>query len=171
MGLHPIIPAMRGFTMIEMVIVMAIAGVLIAIGVPSFNDLVLSTRVKNATSDIYGSLILARSEAIKRNADVTVSPVGGTWATGWTVVASGTTISTQDAVTNVRIECPSGTSCAQTVTYRRDGRLTTATAQFFVDVATPSSPRRVSPRCVVIGISGQINVLADNNLDGNCSNG
>ena len=157
--------------MIEMMLVLVVVGVLMAIGVPSFNDLIVGTRVKNATSDIYVALVLARSEAIKRATNVAVAPVGGLWTSGWTVSVGGTTLSQQDAVKNLVIQCPSGTDCAQTVTYRRDGRLTAGTAQFFIDVTNAPNPRRVPPRCVVINISGQINVLTDNNKDGNCTNG
>jgi hypothetical protein len=78
---------------------------------------------------------------------------------------------TQDALTNLTVQCPSGTTCTQTVTYRRDGRLNSAISQFVVDVSSPPSPRHVSPRCVSVSVSGQINVLTDKNLDGDCSNG
>ena len=39
---------------------------------------------------LQSSLLLARSEAAKRNTDVTVTPLGGQWASGWTVAVSAT---------------------------------------------------------------------------------
>jgi type IV fimbrial biogenesis protein FimT len=162
----------HGFTVIELMITVVILAVLIAIGAPAFNELVLSTRIKNAASDIYGSLIYARSEAIKRGTNVTVTPAGGLWINGWQVAAGAIALKNQDAFSKLKIECPTGTDCAQTVTYRRDGRLSGAvTLTFVVDETSPPTPRRVAMRCVTVGVSGQINVLSDTNLDGNCSNG
>jgi type IV fimbrial biogenesis protein FimT len=162
-----------GFTLIELMLVIVIGAILVGIGAPSFRDLVLSTRIKNGASDIYSTLIYARSEAIKRGSNVTVTPVSSLWTNGWAVAAGGTTLKNQDAVTNIKIECPSGTPCADTLTYRRDGRLDgiTGPVSIIVDIAGTVTTRRVPLRCVTISVSGQINVLADNNLDGSCTNG
>ena len=162
----------RGFTIIELMITAEIVAILAAIGVPSFNNLILSTRIKNGASDIYGALILARSEAIKRGANVTITPTSSSWINGWQVAVGTTVLRNQDALSKLKIDCPSGTTCDQTITYRRDGRLSgTTTISIVVDEETPPTPRRVPNRCVTISVSGQVNVLADNNLDGNCLNG
>ncbi len=165
-----------GFTVIELMLTVVIAAVLAAIAVPSFNDLILSTRIKNGASDIYGALVLARSEAIKRSTNVTVTPKTGGWVNGWKVevVVSGTTtlLREQDVLSKLKVECPLATNCADTLTFQRNGRLTsTATTSIVVDDATPPATRRVPLRCVSISVSGQVNVLVDNNLDGSCSNG
>ena len=160
-----------GFTVIEMLIALAVLGVVVSIGVPSFQNLVLSTRVKGGASDIYGALVLARSEALKRNANVTLTPVSGDWANGWQIAAGATVLATHGAVSNLRVDCPAGTACSQTLTYGRNGRLTSGGISLVVDVRTPSTPRRVPMRCVNIDLSGRVNVTTDNNLDGNCANG
>ena len=170
----------RGFTIIELMVTVVIVAILAAIAVPSFNNLILSTRIKNGASDIYGALILARSEAIKRGCNVTITPTSSSWVNGWqvAVVADcplGTAViplRNQDALTKLKVDCPSGTTCADTITYRRDGRLSgTTTVSIAVDEASPPTPRRVPLRCVTVSVSGQVNVLADNNLDGSCANG
>ena len=160
----------------ELMIVVAILGILAMVAVPSFNDLILSTRIKNGASDIYGALVLARSEAIKRATNVTITPKSGGWVAGWQVevVIAGTTtlIRDQDPLTKLKIDCPSGTNCTTTLTFQRNGRLTaTGTTSILVDEATPPTARRVPLRCVTISVSGQINVVADKNLDGSCANG
>jgi type IV fimbrial biogenesis protein FimT len=160
-----------GFSMIEMLIVLGIVGVLAVVGAPSLSDFVIGTRVKGAASDIYSSLVLARSEAIKRGTNVDIAPLTGGWVNGWEVKVGATVLRSGDPLSKLKIECPAGTNCTQTVTYRRDGRLSTGTITFAVDVTSPPSPRRISMRCVVVGVSGQINVQTDNNLDGNCANG
>lgn len=169
--------AQRGFTLIELMLVIIVMAILVGIGAPSFRDLVLSTRIKNAASDIYGALVLARSEAIKRGTNVTITPVSSSWINGWavavTVSGTTTTLRNQDAIANLKIDCPAGTTCADTITFRRDGRLSgvTGPVSFVVDTAETVTPRRVPMRCVTINVSGQVNVLSDNSLDGDCANG
>lgn len=163
----------EGFTIIELMTTIVILGILIMVAIPSFNDLVVGTRVKGAASDLYGALTFARSEAIKRNANVTVGPLtaGGQWVNGWQVTVGATVLATHGALNNLTVECPAGTACTQTFTYGRNGRLTAGTLTMNVDVASPPTPRRVPMRCVNVDLSGRVNVTADNNRDGDCTNG
>ncbi|MFN2644778.1 MAG: GspH/FimT family pseudopilin [Burkholderiales bacterium] len=160
-----------GFTLIELMTTLVILGVLVTIGMPSFNDLIVSTRIKGAASDIYGALSLARSEAIKRNTNITISPVAGQWLNGWQVKLGTAVLASHAAVANLKIECPAGTPCTQTLTYSRNGRLSSGNVTLVVDLASPPTPRRVPMRCVNVDLSGRVNVTADNNRDGNCANG
>lgn len=60
--------SMAGFNMIELMIVIAIAGVLLAVAVPSMQSNITSARTRGVAESIYTGLALARSEAIRRNA-------------------------------------------------------------------------------------------------------
>ena len=162
-----------GFTIIELATTLVILGILIAVAIPSFNDLVLGTRIKGAASDIYASLTFARSEAIKRNTNVTIGPLtlGGQWVNGWQVMAGATVLATHGALSNLTVECPAGTACMQTLTYARNGRLTSGSVALNVDLVSPPTPRRVPMRCVNVDLGGRVNVTADNNRDGDCTNG
>src|SRR5688500_13977701 len=90
-----------GFTVIELMLAVVILAVVVSIGAPSLQELVLGTRIKNAASDIYGALIFARSEAIKRGTNVTVTPAAGGWIDGWTVAVGATTLKQQDPVSKL----------------------------------------------------------------------
>ena len=59
----------RGFTLVELLITMAVALVLIMIAVPSFKSLTLSNKLTTTANDIVGAINIARMEAIKRNAN------------------------------------------------------------------------------------------------------
>jgi hypothetical protein len=108
---------------------------------------------------------------------VTVGPLtaGGQWVNGWQVTAviggANTVLATHGALNNLTVECPGGTACSQAFIYGRNGRLTAGTVTMNVDVASPPTPRRVPMRCVNVDLSGRVNVTADNNRDGDCTNG
>jgi len=90
-----------GFTLLELMIVLAIGALIMTMAVPSFRDSINNQRLVTATNELVMSLTLAKSEAIKRVVYVTVcksndgaSCTGGgtSWNDGWIVFANtGTT--------------------------------------------------------------------------------
>jgi type IV fimbrial biogenesis protein FimT len=64
--------APAGFTLLELMVVLAIAGVLMAVAVPAMGDFIRNGRITGAANDVMAALHFARSEAIKRRLPVTL---------------------------------------------------------------------------------------------------
>lgn len=78
-------PAPRGFTVIELVITVAVLAILVAIATPSFRELSLNNRATSATNNLLADLALARNEAVKSARVAYVTATGGNWNNGWAV--------------------------------------------------------------------------------------
>jgi type IV fimbrial biogenesis protein FimT len=134
-------------------IVVAIVGILAAIALPSFKGLSESQRVKTASFELYSLLSVARSEAIKRNDNVTIAPVlsGSTWLRLEVTTAGGAVIRSKAQPAKVDFTfLPSGTT---SVVFTRTGRPTTSGITFQVDVEGSATPT-THVRCISIGLSG-----------------
>jgi len=73
-----------GFTLIEVMIVLSILGVLLAIGLPAFDDLIKNSRRTTVVNEVISSLMMARAEAAKRGQTVTVCAASASASCGST---------------------------------------------------------------------------------------
>ncbi|MBK4735911.1 GspH/FimT family pseudopilin [Noviherbaspirillum pedocola] len=139
----------KGFTLIEVMTVLAIAVVATAVAAPAFTGMVAAQRIKSAGTDLYLSLQRARSEALKRNASVTVLAKPGGWQAGWQVVdaASSTVLEDHGALTDVNVSGPAS------VLYRSMGRLAAGSGVSIV--VTSTSGASSAAQCVSVELSGQ----------------
>lgn len=62
----------QGFTLLELMVVLAIAGVLMAVGIPAMGNFLRNGRITGAANDVMAALHFTRSEAIKRRVPVTL---------------------------------------------------------------------------------------------------
>lgn len=97
----------RGFSLVELMAAIAVLGVLSAIAIPSFNEMIMSTKLRSYANNFIASAHLARSEAIKNNAVVRLcasnngTSCTGNWQNGWIVIkANNTVIERQQATSD-----------------------------------------------------------------------
>lgn len=77
-----------GFTLVEVIIAVAIVGVLVSMAMPSFSKMLERNRLKAAVESLKSDMQVARAEAIKRSQDIIVTrKVGndGAWCYGYNV--------------------------------------------------------------------------------------
>ena len=75
--IKPSVPRVqRGFTIIELGVTLAIAGILLFMAIPSFNTFIQNNRLRSATADFVAAVHLARVESIKRQARVIMCRTG-----------------------------------------------------------------------------------------------
>ena len=72
-------------SLIELMIVVAVVGILLATAVPGFARMLSSHRAATAVSDLVQAMALTRNEALKRGRRVYLAPRGAHWRDGWVV--------------------------------------------------------------------------------------
>ncbi|MEE9333389.1 MAG: GspH/FimT family pseudopilin [Granulosicoccaceae bacterium] len=80
----------NGFTLIELMIALLVAGILLGVGIPSFSGAISNSRMSGTYNDVAQALYIARSEAVKGSERITVCPrvdgdvheCGDDWSTG-----------------------------------------------------------------------------------------
>jgi len=140
-----------GFTIIELMVVVAILAIMASLAAPSMTRLIGQQRLKSAATDLHLAMVKARSEAIKRNANVSVSPTGGSWENGWSIPdpdnSTAPGLSVRGPTSSVVV-----TTTATQVVFAGSGRTTTATAGasfVFTSAAANAS------KCLAIDPSGR----------------
>jgi len=76
----------RGFSLIELIVVISIAAILLALGVPSFRSLLQNQKMTSTVNDFFSAINLTRSEAIQRGGRVDLVPTDvNDWRKGWII--------------------------------------------------------------------------------------
>jgi type IV fimbrial biogenesis protein FimT len=137
-----------GFTLIELMVVVVILMIALGVVAPSFRTFLEGQQVKGLAYDLTTDLLLARSEALKRNASVSIARSGASWSEGWTTATDAT---------NERISTRNPAALAVAVS----GAPTAITFDVNGRVSSPASDVRITltssgaSRCVELGLSGR----------------
>ncbi|MGB1906284.1 MAG: GspH/FimT family pseudopilin [Spongiibacter sp.] len=155
-----------GFTMLELIVTLAIAAILVSIAVPNFANFLSNNRASQDVQLLGKSLSTARGEAVARAANVFVSAEGGDWGKGWRIwVDLNENGRREDGETVRKVEAPEsgasisasqGGAAVNVFSYNSEGFLNGAGAVIFNYRAHPVECSR--DRDIRVGASGQVNV-------------
>ena len=141
----------RGFTMVELLTVMSILVIILGVMAPSFSEFLAAQQAKGLSYDLTGDLMLARNEALKRNASVTISPAVAGWAQGWSVVSVSGGVPESLSTRNPAAQSVTITCAPATITFDFNGRVSSPAATTVrITISSQSSSR-----CVQLDPSGR----------------
>lgn len=154
--------AAAGFTAVELMVTLAIVGILLPIAVPSLSDATLGSQLSSNANRLAASATLARSEAIKRNASVVVCmsadgascASSGGWEQGW-VMLRGATVLSREQAANTGFELNVSPASATSITFDATGVGSTQ-ATFTVCRGSPNVGTR--ERVVTVSATGRATV-------------
>lgn len=76
----------KGFTLIEMMVAIAVAAILLAIAMPALDKISANNALKSTARDLVSTINTGRSQSISTRTDVLVEPAAGGWADGWSIL-------------------------------------------------------------------------------------
>lgn len=177
-----------GFSVTELMVVVAIVAILLSIGAPSFRYITNSYRMSAEANGLLGDLMYARAEALREGQTVTVCVSnngtdctgGGNWANGWIVFSDPNTnqiVDANETVLRRQAGFPGATPDSfnsspnvTAITYNREGFSTTS-AGFTGTTLKLHDPTSNATwtRCLWITAVGTMTVQTHSSDPGTCS--
>lgn len=161
----------RGFTLVELMITLAIAVILLTVAVPGFQSFILNARRTMLANDLVLALAYAKSEAVKRGVRVTVcsrqddTTCAGstTWDTGWLVFVDNDGDGVVDAsdtppdlVLQVYPPLPTGSTLRATTDQRVTFQPTGFSPGFNFTFRLCDARGRTEGRRIVVSLQGRV---------------
>lgn len=176
----------RGFSAVELLVVLAIAGILVTLAVPSFQSLIQSNRVSSELSTLMGDLQFARAEALRTGQFVSICTSSngsscnlttGDWRGGWILFSDATgnrvvDSATGDTVLRVRQPFnPSDTLQTNPVTnaiaFNRTG-FASGLNQSVLLRGSATATGSPAIRCMLINVVGRLQIQTPAANPGSC---
>lgn len=157
-----------GFTLIELMVTIAIAAILLMVAVPNFITFIQNNRLTSQANDLVTALNYARSEAIKRGVRVTVcSRLDDTtcagandWTTGWLVFvdADGDGAVAGAEVLQVRQPMENGNTLSSAAAFQRVTYQNTGFSGFAGTLRLCDARSTPSARAIVVSPQGRVRI-------------
>lgn len=170
--------ALRGFSLIELLVTITIASVIAGLAAPSFSKMMNANRIQTTASALQGDMMFARAEAAKRGTSVSLCPstdqqtctTSTSWQSGWIVFSDPTASGTLPAGASplkVRQPMPGGNTLVaglpasqNAVTFNREGYTTNLGSAQVAFTFHTSDNYANSTRCVLVNFGGSLSTVA-----------
>jgi type IV fimbrial biogenesis protein FimT len=175
----------RGFTLVELMVVVAIAAVLIAMAVPSFTGMIKANQISSAVNTFMSDARFARSESVRLGGGVTMcrsnapetvppscdagaGPDGNGWITGWVVFQDLNNDQSIDAGEPIlRVQSPVtaidsmlASNSRSMIRFTATGRAQNTTSAFQIQVGSNNQFTNDQQRILCISLGGRVRVIA-----------
>lgn len=162
-----------GFSLVELITAMTVLGILLAIAVPSFTNIIRANQIAAASNTLVSALALARSEAVKRGIPVSVCSAqnsttcaaAANWGNGWIAFTDDFgafgTIDASDAILQTWPAPSPGINIASAnpeVTFARTGRAEFARSFAVTKTGCGADQRRD----ITVDLSGRVAIARSN---------
>jgi len=180
--MRPSINMAVGFTLIELMVVLTIAGIMLSIALPNLTNFVAEQRVRTVASDLVGEIAYARAKAIEQSRHVIIQKIGTGWDLGWRTYIDVNNNGTYESGTDTEVKhfdgygtgtasitgrlyiCSTVGDFSTNIIFRPDGRvvrsITATTANDGIYVIDPMGNSDVcdnKTRAVLFDLSGRVN--------------
>ena len=170
-----------GFTLMELMVTISIAGILLGVAIPSFTSIISSNRLTTYANELVTALNLARSEAIKRGQHVVVRKTEPDWEDGWQVfvdidrstTAKENVLDASDIVLRVYSKLPDSytlrgnSSFTNFIRYQPDGSGNAGGSFVLCDISDGNNiPEKNTSKLITVSSSGRVHMGLDTNSDG-----
>lgn len=168
----------KGFTLVELMIAIVVLGIIASIATPAMSQFVFRQKVNSQANELMLSFAFARSEAVKRNANIVVIPATNSstgWSDGWCIGTSNiTNCSHADVLRSfpgnddVSITTAYLASGASRLMFQRDGTVCLACSDIPITITSPKlEATGKDARCIKINRQGR-SVVSKITRDASC---
>ncbi|MBI5936495.1 MAG: GspH/FimT family pseudopilin [Betaproteobacteria bacterium] len=168
-----------GFTLVELLVTIAVAAVLLGLAIPNFQSFFINNRLVAGANDFVAALNTARSEAIRRGISVSLvknSATAGDWGSaGWSLFVDSDQDGILDAgetVLKVGEALPSpltlyaNNNFTNFIRFKSTGESTNSGTFVFCHGGVLQQGGDSRSRAVVVGGAGRVRVAIDSDGDG-----